>query len=96
MSLTAPERETVINFNDDEKIAYVYTAQRYMITKLNRNPAAVLVESGTHEGTAWARFEIPASLVSFRSGHVKRVLTDEQRKAAGDRLRNVRRRAVSV
>jgi hypothetical protein len=51
--------------------AYIYTAQRPIITKLKKNPAATLVEEGTFEGTVWARFELPASLVSFRSTRVK-------------------------
>jgi hypothetical protein len=96
MSLTEPERETVINLNDDETVAYIYSAQRSIITKLRKNPAATLVEEGKHDGSAWARFELPASLLSFRSGHVKRQLTDEQRAALGNNLRNVRRRAVST
>jgi hypothetical protein len=36
MSLTGPERETVVNFNDEDDVAYVYSAQRRIITKLKR------------------------------------------------------------
>lgn len=57
MSLTAPERETIITLNDEDETAYVYSAQRPWITKLKQNPAAILLEEGTHEGSAWARFE---------------------------------------
>jgi hypothetical protein len=38
LSLTAPERETVITFNDAEDTATIHTHQRRIITKLKNNP----------------------------------------------------------
>jgi hypothetical protein len=90
MSLTAPERETIINFNDGEDIAYIYTAQRKIITKLKKNPSATLKEEGVFEGTAWARFTIPANLISFRVARPKRELSQEQRAEIGERLKRNR------
>ncbi len=90
MSLTAEERETIINMNDAGDIAYVYTEQRPIITKLKKNTAATLIEEGKHDGSAWARFELPASFVSFRSVLVKRELTPEQREAASARMKALR------
>jgi hypothetical protein len=90
MSFTAAERETVITFSDEGDTAAVWTAQRPIITKLKKNAAATLIEEGKFEGTAWARFEIPAGLISFRSTRVKRELTDEQRAALGKRLQLAR------
>lgn len=87
MSLTEYERETIINMNDGEEVAHIYTAQRKLITRLKNNPAAVLVGEGTHDGSAWARFTIPAELVSFRSVRVRLELTDEQRRERAERLR---------
>lgn len=86
MSLAASERETVITFNDAEQYAEVYTAQRAIITKLKRNPAATLIAEGRHGGSVWAKFEIPKALVSFRSKQVKRELTEEQRRQLAERL----------
>jgi hypothetical protein len=40
LSLTAPERETVITFSDADDTATVHTHQRRIITKLRNNPAA--------------------------------------------------------
>lgn len=88
MSLTPGERETVINYNDGEDIAYIYTAQRKVITRLRRNVAAELVEEGEFEGSVWARFRLPARLVSFRA---PRIMSEEQRAAAGVRLAAARR-----
>lgn len=84
MALTRDERETIVNMNDGEDIAYVYTAQRRIITRLKKNPSATLVEEGTFEGSVWARFTMPARLVSFRAG-VR--LTEEQRQARAANLR---------
>ncbi len=67
MSLTAPERETVITFSDDDDTARVHTHQRKIITKLKNNPAAEQIEDISFDGTAGAVFELPADLVSFRS-----------------------------
>ena len=84
MSLTAPERETVITFSDEDDTATVHTHQRRIITKLLNNPAATKVDDLTFDGTAGAVFEIPAELISFRSG--RRKLSPEQRKAATHNL----------
>jgi hypothetical protein len=67
VSLTAPERETVITYSDESDTATVHTHQRRIITKLMNNPAATKVDDLTFEGTAGAVFEIPADLISFRS-----------------------------
>jgi hypothetical protein len=79
VSLTAPDRETIISFSDAQDAAFIYTAQRTIITKLRKNVAAKLVEEGEHEGSVWARFKLPAALASFRSSTVRRELSEEQR-----------------
>jgi hypothetical protein len=78
MSLTAPERETVITFSDDSDTATVHTHERRIITKLRNNPAAELVEDISFDGTAGAVFEMPADLISFRSGRRKLSATERQ------------------
>jgi hypothetical protein len=66
MSLIKAERETVVTMNDAEDTAEVWSAQRRVITKLHR-AGAELVEEGKIEGTAWARFRMPARFLSFRT-----------------------------
>jgi hypothetical protein len=85
VSLTAPERETVITFSDADDTATIHTHQRRIITKLKNNPAAIEVEDISFDGTAGAVFEIPADLISFRSA--RRKLSPEQAKAAAVNLR---------
>ncbi len=90
-SLTAPERETIISWSDAEDLAYIWTAQRTVITKLKANPAALLITEGTTGTTAWAEFRLPARLVSFRTRTIRRSMTTEQRRAAGARLAESRK-----
>lgn len=90
MSLTAPERETVITTSDADDTVRIWTAQRPLITKLKKNPAATLLAEGVHEGSVWADFRMPAGLLSFRSG--KRQVSDAQRAAASERMREMHAR----
>ena len=66
-SLTPAERETVVLMDDESGDAVVTTWQRRIITKLEKNPAAVKVWESTLGTSRGAQFRIPASLVSFRS-----------------------------
>jgi hypothetical protein len=91
LSLTAPERETVIAFSDADDTATIHTHQRRVITKLRNNPAATEIEDQTFEGSAGAVFELPADLISFRTG--RRKLSPEQAKAAAANLDTTRRAA---
>jgi hypothetical protein len=77
MGLTALERETVVSFNDADEMALVVTHQRRVITRLRKNPAAVLLEEGVFETSRWARFALPKNLISFRSK--KAVFTEAER-----------------
>jgi hypothetical protein len=87
--LTPPERETVVAFNDADDHMTIWTAQRPVITKLKANPAATLIEEGHHGSSAWAYFQMPVGLLTFRSG--KRQVTEAQREAARERFAKVRR-----
>jgi hypothetical protein len=93
-SLTAPERETVVSWSEGDDTAYVWTAQRRVITKLRANPAASLVNEGTIGTTAWAEFRLPARLVSFRTRTRHTTMTVEQKTAAAERLTRARARAT--
>jgi hypothetical protein len=66
-SLAPAERETVILMDDYCNVARVSTHQRRVITRLERNPLAVKVESLSYGTTAGAIFELPSWAVSFRA-----------------------------
>lgn len=92
MALTAPERETVITSSDGDDYVEFWTTQRKVITRLRRNERVEIVDEGTYEGSEWVHARILASLWSPTSG-VKRKskpMTEEQRQAAGERLRKAR------
>jgi hypothetical protein len=89
MSLTGLERETVITLNDEENIAHIWTSQRPWITRLKKNPAATLIDEGTHDGSMWAEFEIPKALVALpRSQRRKGQPMSEEHKARLAAARN--------
>jgi hypothetical protein len=93
VSLTAPERETVINMNDADDYALISTWQRSVITKLSKNPAAERVEDMICGASRGATFRLPAELVSFRT--TRRELSLEQRMAARQNLGIGRSRSFS-
>jgi hypothetical protein len=87
-SLTAPERETVIITSDADDTITIHTFQRSVITKLRKNPSAILIEEGMCGTTAWAKFSLPVGLLSFRSGkRTGHSLTAEQKASAAERFR---------
>lgn len=83
-NFTAPERETIIRWDDESQVVHIWTAQRAVITKMSRNPAFTLESSGSHGTSPWAEFTIPVS--EFRFG-AKRVVTESQRQAARERAK---------
>lgn len=93
MSLTAYERETVINLNDDEPVVRVWTAQRTMITRLRKDANYTEVETGFEDGTEWASFTCPKD--QFRVGSKRQSdMTDEQKRALTERLQSARAASV--
>ena len=90
MSLTAQERETVINLNDEEDTALITTYQRPLITKLRKNPAAKLVKELSFDKSMGAVFEIPAELITFRTGKRAPRTGMVARPGAADRMTKAR------
>lgn len=85
MSYTADERESNLNCTDGDKVWKLYTLQQSVIGKLNRagvKPTKVL-DDGAHF------YELDFNQVSFRSGK-KRVMSEEQRREASERLKKAR------
>lgn len=94
MSVSLTEQETVINFSRDSQKATVWTCDRTVMTKLDK-----LVEKSDAyhlDGVDRTDGEVTdkhytiddKSLISFRLNKVKRKLTDEQRQALADRMKN--------
>lgn len=87
MSLHASERETTVTTTDADDTVRIWSAQRRHIGRMRRHPAFMEVAAGEHDGTAWAEFTIPADQWSPATGAKRKSnLTDEQKRAAAERL----------
>lgn len=83
--LTSYERETIINFNEEEKVASVYTYNKSLRNKLNKllgvNQDIHVIRSSDE----MSEFEVPKSWIKVSPP--KQVnLSDEQRAAIAARL----------
>lgn len=82
--LTRAEKETIINYNDAESIANIYSCNKNMIEKLlqleKEYPDRVLV---TYRSDVSLNVEIPKEWIKISA---PRKLTDKQRQAARERM----------
>ena len=88
MSYTNIEKETIINYNQEEKEANIYTHDKRLVTKLmnccEKYPEQFkLIEQDTESKT----FIIPKKYVSVRP---PKIMSDEQKQKAGERMRAYR------
>ena len=92
MAYNAQERETVINFNDEEKCAYIYSAQRSVINRLDRlcisNPETYSMTKEVDDGKFY-KCTNKKLVIGFRKPST-RVMTDEQKQNAKIRLEKAR------
>ena len=92
------EQETTINFSRDSKEVSIWTNDRTMMTKLDKmvekSSHYTLKETGRIQGMVADKEYIldDKSLLSFRSDKVSRVLTEEQKEEAAERMRELARR----
>lgn len=89
-SVPMDEQETVIQFDRNGTVCHVYTTDSTMMTKLDKIHKRVRQDYINGKPIA-AYYEFDKKLLSFRSKIPKRTLTDEQRKAASERLRKGRK-----
>ena len=88
-SVSISEQEVCINFMRDENFATIYTSDTTYMTKLDKlcktSPDMYSLLSDTGRGKTY-RVE-DKTLISFRAKKIKRELTEEQKIAAGERMR---------
>lgn len=84
-NLSNYERETIINFNEGEQVASVYTHSRKLQNKLNKlvpeRPDIKIV----NQGDEWAEYEVPKSWIKVSPPRQVNY-TDEQKAAMAERL----------
>jgi hypothetical protein len=84
------EQETVIQFDRNGTVCHVYTTDSTVMTKLDKIHKRVKQDYVNGKPIA-AYYEFDKKLLSFRSKIPKRTLTDEQKKAASERLKKGRK-----
>ena len=95
MSLQSFERETSIWFSDDDSIAMIYTCNKSWINKLDKLVAKFpkeykLIKEIVIDGDVVGKeYSTSKKLVSVRTPS-NRKMTEEQKKAVGERLRKYR------
>ena len=95
--VSTDEQETTINFSRTDKEAEVYTSDNTVLTKIKNMFSSddcewklknvVKDRDGNVVGVF---FIVPKKLISLRAKTVKSSLTDEQKQAAAERLKNAR------
>lgn len=90
MNLSLYEQETIINFNEEEKTASVYTHNKALIRKLDKlaqeRPEDCRRKRTSHDGKA-VDFVVPKSWVKIKP---PRVASEAQKAAARENARNAR------
>lgn len=98
MSISYSEQETVIGFSRDEDIAHIYTSDTTMMTKFDKLARTSEhwneVKTTTCDGELVGKFyECPKKLLSYRgTTRTGREMSEEERRAAAERLKNARER----
>ena len=91
MKLTRYEQETIINFNEEESVASVYTHNRPLLRKLEKlaqdRPEDVRLHNTSHCGQA-AEYHVPKAWLRIYPPRVAAPLTEEQKQERRARLMN--------
>ena len=85
MSLTNYERETIVNYNEAESTASVYTHSRKLQNKLNKllnERTDIKVVKGNDD---WTQYEVPKNWIKVSPPRQVNY-TDEQKAAMAERL----------
>ena len=81
------ERETVINFNEEEETATIWTASDVVYRRLMKRLGRQYL---TENGERHAVFTFPKELISLPRAKAKRVLTEAQRAQMASRMSRTR------
>ena len=88
--LPCNEKEKVICIDRETRAARIYTSDTRFINKLDKLYERKRVHRN-EDGVTAVEYEVAEKLISFRSGIVKKNLTDEQRQQIGERLHRGRK-----
>jgi hypothetical protein len=77
------ERETIINFNEEDETASIWTASDVVYRRLMKRLGRQYL---TEDGERHAVFRFPKELISLPRAKAKRVLTEAQRAQMASRM----------
>lgn len=91
LSLSAEERETIVLFDDSGQRCQIYTCSRPVMTKLDKlcksNPKSYQLEK---QDECSKTYITDKRLISFRAEVQKRIMTEDQKQAAAERMKKMR------
>nr|DAK26642.1 MAG TPA: hypothetical protein [Caudoviricetes sp.] len=87
-AIPAPEQETVIVIDRQTRKANIYSTDTRFINKLDKRYERTK-EHFNENGICAVEYEVPENLISFRNLTTKRTMTEEQKKAASERMKKM-------
>lgn len=87
MNLTKYEQETIINYNNEEKTASIFTYDKSLIRKLDKRLAEVSDIKLIRRGEDFAEYSLPKKWIKVS---FPRQYSDEQRAEMAERMRAAR------
>ena len=93
------EKETIISFTKGNTVAYVYTADNSVLTKIKKhmkaNPKEWKLHNVYRNDNEYVAVEVtcPKKYISFRGKSKSREMTEEQKKATSERLKKARNKS---
>ena len=87
MNLTKYEQETIINYNNDEKTASIFTYDKSLIRKLDKRLAEMPDMKLIRRGEDFAEYSLPKKWIKVA---FPRQYSDEQRAEMAERMKAAR------
>ena len=87
-AVSVPEQETVIVIDRQTRKANIYSTDTRFINKLDKRYERTK-EHFNENGICAVEYEVPENLISFRNLTTKRTMTEEQKKAASERMKKM-------
>lgn len=87
MNLTKYEQETIINYNNEEKTASIFTYDKSLIRKLDKRLAEISDIKLIRRGEDFAEYSLPKKWIKVS---FPRQYSDEQRAEMAERMRAAR------
>ena len=87
MNLTKYEQETIINYNNEEKTAFIFTYDKSLIRKLDKRLAEMSDMKLIRRGEDFAEYSLPKKWIKVA---FPRQYSDEQRAEMAERMKAAR------